>query len=156
MIGHGEIEDAIREALMPLHRDQGGPLQTLSTADIFTVEEAVAAAKNTPSPSCSVVASSADFSELRANGYHDAVHTVVLLISARSYKSRGAAARGGEDRAGVYDLLKQTKQALLGREVLSGHGSELRIVREWLLDTDQNLIIWAQEWKLRVYHAGVQ
>lgn len=149
-IGHGEVEDVLRDALMSLHCDQGGPLRRILVSGAADPDDAQKQIKAGVLPACMVMVTAVEYSSLRPSGFHDAVFTIVLLLSARSFKSRDLSVRGGTDRIGVYDLLADTKAALLGRDLFDGAGSELEIVRESLFAAGDDGVMWAQEWILKI------
>ncbi|MBF0212285.1 MAG: DUF1834 family protein [Magnetococcales bacterium] len=151
MADHADIEDALLTALAPLHQSQGGPLRTLQASGAFSLEELKQVSSSRPAPLCMAVATSAEPTLLRPGNHYDVVHTVTLLLAARSFRDRNAAARGDADRVGVYDLLTATRAALMGRCILE-RASEMYPGREWLLSSSPSLVVWGQEWKLTVYY----
>ncbi|MBF0339781.1 MAG: DUF1834 family protein [Magnetococcales bacterium] len=152
MIGHGEVEDAFLAALTPLHIDHGGMLRTLQSSSMFTLEELKTVATTRPAPLCLVMAIACEATPLRPGNHYEAAHAVTLVLAARSSRDRQTAARGEADQAGVYDLLKATRETLLGRGILGEAGSELQLVRETMLATSPSLVAWEQEWQLTVFH----
>ncbi|MBF0192270.1 MAG: DUF1834 family protein [Magnetococcales bacterium] len=152
MIDHADIEDALLAALAVLHQDQGGPLRTLQASGAISLEELKQTSSTRPAPLCLAVSTGAQPSPLRPGNHYEAVHTITLLLAARSFRSRQTAVRGDLDRVGVYDLLAATRQVLLGRDILGPAASEMRPGHEWLLTSSPTLVIWGQEWQLTVYH----
>ncbi|MBF0127685.1 MAG: DUF1834 family protein [Magnetococcales bacterium] len=151
-IGFGEMEDALAQALSALHIERGGPFKTLQTSLTYSVDDALEASVSRPAPSCLVVMTDAQHSPLRPGNHWDSACSPVLVVAARSFRGRQAAARGDTDRAGVYDLLDVTRQALLGRVLFGPQSGELQIRRERLLVSSPDLVVWAQEWTVTIYH----
>ena len=150
-LSHSDIEDAYLAALAFLTVAQGGPLRTLQTSSAYSLEEAMRLSASKSAPACLVLATEARPSPLRPGGRHEVIHTTTLLLAARSFRSRQTAARGTDDRTGVYDLLAATKEALSGRIILGASGSELSPGRERLLTSSPTLAVWGQEWAVTLY-----
>ncbi len=152
MIAHQDIEDALLDALAMLHLNEGGPLRTLDASGAHSLEDALATTATRPAPACMVLATESRPSELRPGNRHEVTHTITLLLAARSFRSRQAAARGTDHRFGVYDLLTATKQALMGRLIFGPSASELQPGRERLMVASPSVVIWGQEWTVTIYH----